>query len=139
MALSIHGWVNLQGFRDNKLAERTFLLFDRDRDGRILLDDFVVIMSAFHPHARKEEKLKVMFSFLDVGNKGFIDKEDLVEVFQSVIHSSHITREELLGFVHQIFREADIIHVDEKIQVDEWDKIMDLSGLDDILVARFTE
>ena len=54
-------------------------------------DQFIKIMTVFHPQSEKDEKYKYMFRIYDYNGDGVVTQDDLIKVFELVYMKSAYT------------------------------------------------
>ena len=80
------GVINANFKFDRKiLLDRIFEVFDRDKDGVISREEWVVGMNVFLLGLEKEQ-MKYCFTVYDLTGKGYIAKEEMVTLMQSCLN-----------------------------------------------------
>ncbi|KAJ4747822.1 Calcineurin B-like protein [Rhynchospora pubera] len=102
-------------------SNRKNLFADRKRNGVIEFGEFVRSLNIFHPDTPKLEKINFAFRLYDLRNTGFIEREELKEIFLALLNESDISLSDDMVelIVHKTFEQADL-NGDGKIDLEEW-------------------
>uniref|UniRef100_A0A0K0F2F4 Calmodulin-like protein 3 (inferred by orthology to a human protein) n=3 Tax=Strongyloides TaxID=6247 RepID=A0A0K0F2F4_STRVS len=78
---------------------------DKDKNGVITFDEFVVLMKNQEQKMKYTEKqLKEQFRMFDKDNDGFIEREEMIDIVQELSLGAYYPRH----VINQLFREADV-------------------------------
>ncbi|XAR52208.1 hypothetical protein NMG60_11020154 [Bertholletia excelsa] len=112
-------------FRDrnkrNFFAERIFDLFDLKGNGVIEFGEFVRSLAIFHPNAPVEDKITFAFKLYDLRQTGYIEREELKEMLQALLHEFDLVLSDDLVeiIVDKTFKEVDKNN-DGRVDPEEW-------------------
>ncbi|KAK2964670.1 putative Calcineurin subunit B [Blattamonas nauphoetae] len=103
------------------IVHRIFSVFDENGDGFINVKEFICGLSFMSKKATFEDKLKFVFRIYDLDRDGFIDKEELYNVFKASLDQTalSLTEEQMRSMIDSTFFEADLNH-DGLISYDEF-------------------
>nr|KAJ0209331.1 hypothetical protein LSAT_V11C400195000 [Lactuca sativa] len=121
---------------ENLFLNRVFDLFDEKQNGVIEFEEFVHVLSIFHPHAPMEQKIDFAFRLYDLRRTGFIEREEVKEmivatlketgmvlseeILEEIIDNARLlTSQNQLLFLLLTFADADA-DMDGRINKDEW-------------------
>ncbi|KAK2983820.1 hypothetical protein RJ640_008496 [Escallonia rubra] len=62
---------------ENLFLDRVFDLFDEKKDGVIEFEEFVHVLSVFHPSSLLEQKIDFAFRIYDLRQTGYIEREEV--------------------------------------------------------------
>ena len=80
------GVINANFKFDTKiLLDRIFEVFDKDKDGFISREEWVMGMNVFLL-GKEKEQIKYCFTVYDLTGKGFIDKEEMITLLQNCLN-----------------------------------------------------
>jgi Ca2+-binding EF-hand superfamily protein len=77
--IDFHLLTGLMGIKDPFITSLVFNAFDRNNDGKIQFDEFVMGMSVM-TRGKPEEKLQFAFQLYDLDNDGYISKAEMVKI-----------------------------------------------------------
>ncbi|XP_047965918.1 calcineurin B-like protein 4 [Salvia hispanica] len=107
-------------FQDSKqqsvIADRLFDMFDSKHDGVIDFGEFIRCLSIFHPDTPQEEKAVFAFHLYDIGQTGYIEKDEPIG-------------DKVKEMIVELLHESSLILTDDIIQ-----SIIDKRFVDDILM-----
>lgn len=105
----------------NLFLDRMFALFDVNRDGQIEFREFVRVLGIFHPKTPLEAKIAGAFRLYDLRHTGYIEREELKEMVQALLHESDLVLDDEIveTIVDKTFVEVDT-KSDGKIDMEEW-------------------
>ncbi|KAL4583719.1 hypothetical protein LXL04_008302 [Taraxacum kok-saghyz] len=131
---------------ENLFLNRVFDLFDEKQNGVIEFEEFVHVLSIFHPNAPMEQKIDFAFRLYDLRRTGYIEREEVREMIVATLkETGMVLSEEILEqiidkarllrfiliiqqsfilfvcffFCFQTFMDADA-DMDGRISKDEW-------------------
>ncbi|XP_021757680.1 calcineurin B-like protein 7 isoform X1 [Chenopodium quinoa] len=109
----------------NLFVDRVFKMFDLKNNGVIRFEDFVRSLSIFHPSTPEADKIAFAFSFYDVQNTGYIEREELKEMLLAIFEELDVKPSDNLveTILEKTFLEVDL-KKDGKIDHEEWREYM---------------
>nr|XP_019584820.1 PREDICTED: calcineurin subunit B type 2 [Rhinolophus sinicus] len=84
-ALSVDEFLSLPGLQHNPLVQRVIQVFDRDGNGEVDFEEFVVGTSQFSVKGNQEEKLRFAFNIYDMDKDGYISNGELFQVLKMMV------------------------------------------------------
>lgn len=84
-AIEVEEFMVLPEWQNNPLAERIIDIFDRDGNGAVDFQEFLLGISAFSRRTDEERKLKLVFRVYDINNDGFISNGELFKVLKMMV------------------------------------------------------
>ncbi|CAN4097387.1 unnamed protein product [Withania somnifera] len=107
--------------KENLFADRIFSLFDAKQNGQIDFEEFVRVLSIFHPRTPESEKIGNAFKLYDLGNTGYIEHEELKAMVMALLVESdlHLSDDVVEAIVDKTFKETDT-KGDGRIDQEEW-------------------
>ncbi|XP_075080687.1 calcineurin B-like protein 4 [Nicotiana tabacum] len=72
--------------KKNLFADR----FDAEQNGQIDFEEFVRALSIFHPRTPESEKITYAFKLYDLGQAGYIEREELKEMVLALLEESDL-------------------------------------------------
>jgi len=109
------------GLKDSVFIDRMFYLFDKDHNGSISFDEFVIGLSVFSEKASKQEKMEFAFKIFDADNDGFISQKELFSLLSGCLKENGlgIPEQQLDALVTYTLQAADL-DKDGKISFHEY-------------------
>ncbi|KAK9054745.1 hypothetical protein SSX86_025824 [Deinandra increscens subsp. villosa] len=131
---------------ENIFLNKVFDLFDEKQNGVIEFEEFVHVLSIFHPGAPLEQKVDFAFRLYDLRKTGYIEREEVQEMIVATLKETgmRLSDEVLEQIIDNTFADADA-DMDGRINKEEWRnfaiqrpqllKNMTLSSLRDVTTA----
>ncbi|XP_076881837.1 calcineurin B-like protein 10 isoform X1 [Bidens hawaiensis] len=106
---------------ENLFLNKVFDLFDEKQNGVIEFEEFVHVLSIFHPNASIELKIDYAFKFYDLRKTGYIEREEVQEMIVAALKETgmHLSDDVLQQIIDNTFADADA-DMDGRINQEEW-------------------
>ncbi|KAM0041204.1 putative EF-hand domain-containing protein [Helianthus debilis subsp. tardiflorus] len=106
---------------ENLFLNKVFDLFDEKQNGVIEFEEFVHVLSIFHPSGPIEQKIDFSFRLYDLRKTGYIEREEVQEMIVATLKETgmHLSDEVLEEIIDNTFADADA-DKDGRINQEEW-------------------
>lgn len=86
--IDIEEFYDIPALAQNPLVRRVMITFDRDKDGKISLVEFIEGLARLSTGGTEEEKLHFCFDIYDNDGDGKISSDDLTKVLKMMVGSN---------------------------------------------------
>ncbi|KAL8217360.1 hypothetical protein R6Q57_020733 [Mikania cordata] len=106
---------------ENLFLNKVFDLFDEKQNGVIEFEEFVHVLSIFHPSAPMEQKIDFAFRLYDLRKTGYIEREEVQEMIVATLKETgmYLSDEVLEEIIDNTFADADA-DMDGRINKEDW-------------------
>ncbi|KAD2806267.1 hypothetical protein E3N88_39644 [Mikania micrantha] len=106
---------------ENLFLNKVFDLFDEKQNGVIEFEEFVHVLSIFHPNAPMEQKIDFAFRLYDLRKTGYIEREEVQEMIVATLKETgmYLSDEVLEKIIDNTFADADA-DMDGRINKEDW-------------------
>ncbi|KAF5805343.1 putative EF-hand domain-containing protein [Helianthus annuus] len=106
---------------ENLFLNKVFDLFDEKQNGVIEFEEFVHVLSIFHPSGPIEQKIDFSFRLYDLRKTGYIEREEVQEMIVATLKETgmRLSDEVLEEIIDNTFADADA-DKDGRINQEEW-------------------
>merc|ERR1719460_1217628 len=93
-------------------VKKMFAIVDKDNDNQISFQEFLDMIVLFSK-GRTDDKLQIVFNMCDTDRNGTVDKEELSELFHSLVDiakTQRLSKEEVTELINSMFKSAGFQH-----------------------------
>ena len=107
--LSMEEFASALGMKANDVfVKKMFAIVDKDNDNQISFQEFLDMIVLFSK-GRTDDKLQIVFNMCDTDRNGTVDKEELSELFHSLVDiakTQRLSKDEVTELINSMFKSA---------------------------------